>query len=99
MDRYLFRGKRVDNGEWIEGCLLFDKKEAYAILPLEAKYHDEYENIIPDTVGQCTGLKDKNGKLAFESDSVIGKLLNGKKGKATSGDIEENKEINLLNMN
>lgn len=67
-ERFLCRGKRKDNGELVEGYLYITHDGKYEI----AKYCDEtnieriaYE-VIPETVGKCTGLKDKNGKLIFE---------------------------------
>lgn len=71
-ERFLFRGKRKDNGELVEGYLYITHDGKYEI----AKYCDEtnieriaYE-VIPETVGQCTGLEDKNGKLIFEGDII-----------------------------
>lgn len=69
-DRYLFKAKRVDNGEQIVGGLVkygFVGKEKYYIIPDYAS--DLYAiEIDPNTICQCTGLKDKNGKLIWEND-------------------------------
>lgn len=76
-DRYLFRGKRIDTGEWIVGSLLVDKQqdidtgeqiEITGIYPSE--YKDFAKKIDPSTICQCTGRKDKNGKLIYENDIV-----------------------------
>lgn len=76
-NRYLFRGKQTDNGEWIIGSLIIDKQqdietgeqiEIIGIYPSE--YKDFSKRIDPSTVCQCTGLKDKNGKLIWENDIV-----------------------------
>ena len=67
-DRYLFRAKRIDNGEWIEGgfCKSSDGR-TYMVGVSKRGYIDGLE-VIPETICQCTGLKDKNGKLIWEND-------------------------------
>lgn len=66
-DRFLFRAKRIDNGEWVQGYLYGIWERRYILWGMT----NDIPNMVeadPSTVCQCTGLKDKNGKLIWEND-------------------------------
>lgn len=83
-DRYLFKAKRLDNGEWVIGNLIQnpffkgvrswisseqeDKTRLRSISRTQALWNSI--EVDSSTICQCTGLKDKNGKLIWENDIV-----------------------------
>lgn len=68
-NRHLYRGKRIDNGEWVEGYLYGIWERRYILWGMTNDIPNMVE-VDPETVCQCTGLKDKNGKLIWENDIV-----------------------------
>ena len=64
-NRFLFRGKRKNAESWIIGSLLFCPEDD--VIHIATNFW-ESTAVDPATIGQCTGLRDKKGKLIFEGD-------------------------------
>ena len=102
-NRYLYRAKRTDNGEWVEGYLLNIAKINAFICTGKIKLDGTLKGIVapemyavdPYTICQCTGLMDKSGKMIFEHEIVrechseyIGEVKFGEHGKGYGWYIE-----------
>ena len=78
MREILFRGKRADNGKWEYGdlwCNPYGKRVVCIVSPINDQGTTGGNEVDPETVGQFTGLYDKNGRKIFEGDIV--KFYNG----------------------
>ena len=84
-----FKGKRIDNGEWVYGCLVKDPQGKSRIYwkPFDKATSNTYHFVILESVGQFTGLKDKNGVDGYEGDKVI--LQYGRHHTAPNGKVRE----------
>lgn len=77
-DRYLVKAKRADNGEWVIGFHAYIHKKHYIYTGqlIHGGLYDVAERfeVDPSTICQCTGLKDKTGKLIWENDIMAAYL-------------------------
>lgn len=67
MREILFKAKRLDNGEWVEGLLC---KGLFSKFAIEEIGESRRRDIHPETICQFTGLTDKNGEKIFENDII-----------------------------
>lgn len=76
MREIIFRGKRVDSGEWIEGIDIMNKTVRGELCL--ANIGKDWVAVVPSTAGQFTGVTDRNGARIFEGDIVTGRFQDKK---------------------
>ena len=90
-DRYLYRAKRTDNGEWVEGNRIDDGVTGQVFIHAAGNTVNESDKVgedgclrfvafevDPSTICQCTAMPDKNRKIAYEHDIIKTPVGNAK---------------------
>ena len=87
-DRYLYRAKRIDNGELVEGFYAVigektviiekEREEFYDVEGDKKSNGNKIVEVDPSTICQCTGMPDKNSKVAYEHDIIKTPVGNAK---------------------
>ena len=78
MREILFRAKRLDNGEWVEGYLYRLEETLNPFIMCKNRNGESFE-VDPSTVCQYTGLTDRNGKKVFEGDKITMTFSHGQR--------------------